>query len=151
MKKNNLLLFILCFLPLVVSCESVKYKLPKKNLILERNDESQITVRAEIAAKEEERNWGFMQRKNIPEGTGMLFVFEKEQVLNFWMKNTPTPLSIAYIDKKGIITDLHDMTPFSLASVTSTRSVCYALEVPQGWYEKNNIKAGDKLLLSSMK
>ena len=92
-----------------------------------------------------------MQRKNIPEGTGMLFVFEKEQVLNFWMKNTPTPLSIAYIDKKGIITDIHDMTPFSLASVTSTRSVCYALEVPQGWYEKNNIKAGDKLLLSSLK
>ncbi len=151
MKKNNLLLLIFCFLPLVVSCESVKYKLPKKNLILERNDGTQITVRAEIAAKEEERNWGFMQRKNIPEGTGMLFVFEKEQVLNFWMKNTPTPLSIAYIDKKGIITDLHDMTPFSLASVTSTRSVCYALEVPQGWYEKNNIKAGDKLLLSSLK
>ena len=77
----------------------------------------------------------------------MLFVFEYDQVLSFWMKNTPHPLSIAYIDSKGVIRDIFDMTPYSLNSVVSTVSVRYALEVPQGWFEKTGIKAGDKLEL----
>ena len=106
-----------------------------------------VFVKAEIAQKEEERNYGFMNRKNIPEGTGMLFVFEKDQVLSFWMKNTPHPLSIAYIDRSGKIQNIFDMTPFSLAPVKSTRSVRYALEVPQGWFEKTGIKTGDKIVL----
>jgi uncharacterized membrane protein (UPF0127 family) len=61
------------------------------------------------------------------------------------MKNTPHPLSIAYIDSNGIIADILDMTPFSEATVSSTRSVRYALEVPQGWFKKNGIKEGDKV------
>ena len=75
----------------------------------------------------------------------MLFIFEKDQSLHFWMKNTPHPLSIAYIDSNGIIADILDMTPFSEATVSSTRSVRYALEVPQGWFRKNGIKEGDKV------
>ena len=59
------------------------------------------------------------------------------------MKNTPHPLSIAYIDSNGVIVDIFDMTPFSMSSVTSSRSVRYALEVPQGWYEKVGIQIGD--------
>ena len=64
------------------------------------------------------------------------------------MKNTPHPLSIAYIDSKGTIRDIFDMTPFSEASITSTVSVRYALEVPQGWYNTNKIKEGDKISLN---
>ena len=59
------------------------------------------------------------------------------------MKNTPHPLSIAYIDSRGKIRNIYDMTPFSLASVVSTVSVRYALEVPQGWFEKVGVKVGD--------
>ena len=84
-----------------------------------------------------------MNRKNIPDGTGMLFIFEKEQILSFWMKNTPHPLSIAYIDSRGKIRNIYDMTPFSLTPIKSTSSVRYALEVPQGWYKENNINVGD--------
>ena len=64
------------------------------------------------------------------------------------MKNTPHPLSIAYIDSKGKIRDIFDMTPFSLSSVVSTTSVRYALEVPQGWFDKNNIEVGDYISLN---
>ena len=63
------------------------------------------------------------------------------------MKNTPHPLSIAYIDKNGKIRDILDMTPFDLSNVTSSTSVLYAIEVPQGWYKKVGIKTGDKLKL----
>ena len=75
----------------------------------------------------------------------MLFVFENDQILNFWMKNTPTPLSIAYISKDGKIKDILDMQPFSLADITSSGYVRYALEVPQGWFKKNGISVGDAI------
>ncbi len=88
-----------------------------------------------------------MEREHIPQGTGMLFVFDRDQILSFWMKNTPSPLSIAYIDSKGIIRDIFDMKPFSLTSIVSTKSVRYALEVPQGWFSEQGIVVGDSIQL----
>jgi uncharacterized membrane protein (UPF0127 family) len=78
----------------------------------------------------------------------MLFIFENDQMLSFWMKNTPTPLSIAYIDYAGRIRDILDMTPYSLADINSTVSVRYALEVPQGWFDRAGISKGDLLTLN---
>ena len=83
-----------------------------------------------------------MERTHIPKGTGMLFIFEQDQILRFWMKNTPSALSIAFIDSRGTIRELFDMTPYSLANVSSTVSVRYALEVPQGWFSANGIVPG---------
>ena len=145
MKKTILLIATLLFLTPFLACKSKK--LPVKDVIITRSDGLQFTVKAEIAEKAEDRNHGFMERKNIPEGTGMLFVFEKDQILSFWMKNTPHPLSIAYIDSKGKIRNIYDMTPFSLSSIISTVSVRYALEVPQGWFKKNGITEGDIVLI----
>ena len=115
--------------------------------MLVNSEGKEIVVKAEIASTFDERKNGFMFRQEIPDGTGMLFIFEEEQILDFWMKNTPHPLSIAYIDKNGKIRDILDMTPYSLANITSSTEVLYALEVPQGWYEKVGIKTGDKLKL----
>ena len=106
------------------------------------------TVKAELAITPQEQQTGFMFRKDIPDGTGMLFVFEKEQLLAFWMKNTPTPLSIAYIDSNGIIRDIFDMQPFSLETIASTTKARYALEVPQGWFAKEGIEVGDRLKIT---
>lgn len=144
--KKSLILIALLFACLsLASCKSKK--LPVKDIKIVRQDGTKFTVKAEIAEKPEDRNHGFMGRKNIPDGTGMLFVFEKDQILSFWMKNTPHPLSIAYIDSKGKIRNIFDMTPYSTASIVSTVSVRYALEVPQGWYKKNGITEGDVVLL----
>ncbi len=146
-KNKKTLLLIATFLVLssFLSCKSKK--LPVKDIKIVRQDGTEFTVAAEIAEKAEDRNHGYMERKNIPDGTGMLFVFEKDQILSFWMKNTPHPLSIAYIDSKGKIRNIYDMTPYSLSSIISTVSVRYALEVPQGWYKKNGITEGDTVLI----
>lgn len=127
------------------SAFSCRSKLETKTLTIVKADGSELQVRAEMAVKPEDRNFGFMERKNIPDGTGMLFVFEYDQILSFWMKNTPTPLSIAYITSDGKIKDILDMKPYSLASIVSSGYVRYALEVPQGWYKKNGIAPGDTL------
>lgn len=144
--KKSLILIALLFACIsLASCKSKK--LPVKDIKIVRQDGTEFIVKAEIAEKPEDRNHGFMGRKTIPDGTGMLFVFEKDQILSFWMKNTPHPLSIAYIDSKGKIRNIFDMTPYSTASIVSTVSVRYALEVPQGWYKKNGIIEGDTVLL----
>lgn len=137
--------FVLFSVLFLASCSAKS--LPVKKLTIEKADSTVADVFAEIARKADERNRGFMFRKNIPDGTGMLFIFEKDQILSFWMKNTPHPLSIAYIDYKGEIRDIFDMTPYSESEIVSTVSVRYALEVPQGWFEKAGIKKGDTLKL----
>ena len=133
---------------LFIFCSILPAKTLKKSLItITRQDGSSIDCIAELAEKAEDRNHGFMERKNIPDGTGMLFIFERDQTLSFWMKNTPHPLSIAYIDSKGKIRNIFDMNPYSTDSIISTVSVRYALEVPQGWYKKNGITEGDTVVL----
>ena len=146
MKKTILIIATLLFFLPFLSCKTKK--LPAKDIKIIRQDGTEFIVSAEIAEKTEDRNHGFRERKNIPDGTGMLFVFEKDQILSFWMKNTPHPLSIAYIDSKGKIRNIYDMTPYSLSSIISTVSVRYALEVPQGWYKKNGITEGDTVILT---
>ena len=126
-------------------------KLETKDLEIKKTSGQVVLVNAELAKTEEEQMYGFMNRKNIPDGTGMLFIFKDDRIASFWMKNTPTPLSIAYIDYSGKIKDIFDMTPFSLATIVSTGYVRYALEVPQGWFEKNGVKVGDYLDLSPLK
>ena len=126
-------------------------KLQTKDLTIKKSSGEIVVVKAELAITEEEQTYGFMNRKNIPDGTGMLFIFKDDRIASFWMKNTPTPLSIAYIDYSGKIKDIFDMTPFSLASIVSTGYVRYALEVPQGWFSKNGIVVGDVLDLSPLK
>ncbi|MEE3411814.1 MAG: DUF192 domain-containing protein [Treponema sp.] len=130
------------------SCQKGNPKLKTKTLSITTASGKAVTLVAEIADTPQTREKGYMFRKNIPDGTGMLFIFESDRVLNFWMKNTPTPLSIAYIDYKGVIKDIFDMKPFDLKDITATGYVRYALEVPQGWFGRVGIKAGDKLSLN---
>lgn len=151
MKAKFRLVQILILTCVLFSAACTTKKLPKTDLTIIKADGTQLTVNAEIASTPEERNFGFMERKNIPDGTGMIFIFDRDQILSFWMKNTPHPLSIAYIDSKGNIRNIYDMTPFSLSPIESTVSVRYALEVPQGWFSKNGIQTGDKIDLSPLK
>ncbi len=129
------------------ACQKGNPKLPTKTLCIATASGAQVLMQAEIADTPQTREKGFMFRKNIPDGTGMLFIFEEDKVLRFWMKNTPSPLSIAYIDYKGEIKDIFDMKPFDLSDTTASCYVRYALEVPQGWFERAGVKVGDRLSL----
>jgi uncharacterized membrane protein (UPF0127 family) len=80
----------------------------------------------------------------------MLFVFERDQQLSFWMKNTLIPLSIAYIASDGRITEIRDMYPHDENSVHSSRSVRYALEVPQGCFGRAGIRPGDVVRIDTL-
>jgi len=107
-------------------------------------------VIAEVASTETERERGLMFRTALADGEGMIFVFDKDEAIAFWMKNTKLPLSLAYIASDGTIRQLVDLEPESLASVPSERSVRYALEVPRGWFSRVGVKVGDKVNLGSL-
>jgi uncharacterized membrane protein (UPF0127 family) len=91
------------------------------------------------------REHGLMGRTDLTDQMAMLFVFPDEENRIFWMKDTPTPLSIAYISKQGVVKEILDMEAFSLAPVPSKYSVPYALEVKQGAFERRGVKVGDTI------
>ncbi len=103
------------------------------------------TIWAEVVKTEEEKARGLMFRDQLGRDEGMLFVYVQEEILTFWMKNTPLPLSIAFLDKRGKIVDLQDMTPFSPRTHASSYPAMYALEMNQGWFKRNGIKVGDTI------
>ena len=107
-------------------------------------------VEVEVARTDTQRSRGLMYRRQLDENKGMLFVFDKEKALSFWMKNTFIPLSIAFVNSNCTIVDIQKMQPHSLLikdlpTYTSKRPAKYALEMNQGWFSKNKIKVGDRL------
>jgi uncharacterized membrane protein (UPF0127 family) len=104
-----------------------------------------IPIKVELAKTDQERSQGLMNRKSLIDGKGMLFVFEKDQILSFWMKNTLIPLSIAFISSEGKILEIHDMEPGDLNPLHSSRSARYALETPRSWFSRAGVAVGDIL------
>lgn len=102
-------------------------------------------IQAQVAATPHERSVGLMFRREMPTNEGMLFVFEQPADQCFWMKNTLLPLTAAFVADDGVIVNLADMQPQSLASHCSTKPVRYVLEMNQGWFDKRGLKAGSRL------
>ncbi len=109
-----------------------------------------------IANTDEERNNGLMfveadQMKSLEDGTerGMLFVFDQEQDLNFWMKDTIIPLDIAYARSDGTIVKIHTMTPLDTRfnQYPSGDPARYALEVNAGVFAAKGIGEGDVIAI----
>ncbi|MDR2134350.1 MAG: DUF192 domain-containing protein [Treponema sp.] len=124
-----------------VSCGPQKLKTGE--LAIERSGGAPLSVKVELARTGEEHARGLMHRKQLPQGEGMLFIFGRDQVLSFWMKDTLIPLSIAFIASDGRIIDIKDMQALDTTAVKSSRSVRYALEVPQGWFDRAGVGEGD--------
>lgn len=110
------------------------------------------TLKVKLAITPAQQRQGLMNVQGMAptklgKDEGMLFIYKREEILSFFMKNTTIPLSIAFIDKKGIIKEIKDMVPDSTINVRSKTPVQYALEVNRGWFTKNNIRVGDKVNL----
>jgi uncharacterized membrane protein (UPF0127 family) len=124
-----------------VSFEKQQIRLGKKTILVEVADTPEKSAR------------GLMYRKNIGSNEGMLFVFPSEQLLSFWMKNTFVDLSIGYFSGRRILIEIKNMKAAKSEMQThfetyeSSQPAQYALEMRLGWFEKNNIKVGDKLEL----
>ena len=104
-------------------------------------------VLAEVARTPEQQRRGLMGRRSLGENEGMLFVYDSERPLDFWMKDTPLPLSIAFLRSDGTIVNIEDMAPFRLETHSSRGPAQYALEMNRGWFAKRGIGPGDRVVL----
>jgi len=102
-------------------------------------------LKAEVVADNMTRSVGLMNRFSLAPDHGMLFVFAQSEPLAFWMKNTFVPLSIAYVDSKGIIVSILDMKAHDESTYPSGAPAMFAIEMKQGWFKERGITAGDKV------
>ena len=100
-------------------------------------------IDTEAAVSLTEISTGMMFRTNMAENTGMLFLFAGPDQRNFYMKNCVVALSAAYIDTEGVIDQIVDLHPGVEKPVPSrSNRIKYVLEVPQGWFGRQNITTG---------
>jgi uncharacterized membrane protein (UPF0127 family) len=102
-------------------------------------------LKVEIAASDPEREKGLMFRKQMGRNDGMLFVFDEPAYHAMWMKNTLIPLSVAFVDREGVILNILDMEPQTLDSHQAAGPAVYAIETHKGWYAEHQVKAGDRV------
>lgn len=100
----------------------------------------------EIAADDASRSKGLMFRKSMPEGRGMLFDFQNEQMVSMWMQNTYVSLDMLFIRRDGRILQIAENTePLSTRIISSGGPVLAVLEVAAGTARKLGIAPGDRV------
>jgi uncharacterized membrane protein (UPF0127 family) len=104
-------------------------------------DARMVTV--ERAITPQQHAHGLMDRTTMPENHGMLFIFDKEQTRTFWMKNTPLPLDMIFINRdKKVVGIVENAEPQTLSPRAVAELSLYVLEVHGGWSKRNKVTPG---------
>lgn len=120
-------------------------EVPQMNLQRVKLTAGMYVIDAQVALTPEQRQIGLMQRKEMPQQEGMIFIFEQASEQCFWMKNTLLPLTAAFVADDGTIVNMADMKPQTTEPHCSSQPVRYVLEMNRGWFARKGIKQGSKL------
>lgn len=108
-----------------------------------RTDNGVQTYRIEVVDTYESRAQGLMGRTDLAADQGMLFVYENAGQVSFWMKDTPLPLDIIFINRRGIVCSIAaHTTPYSLDNIPSRCAAQTVLEVNAGQAEADGVRVG---------
>lgn len=106
----------------------------------------EVEFSVELALTPDDRATGLMNRESMPPDHGMLFRFDQTRPVLMWMKNTPLPLDMLFIDETGTLVGIApDTTPFSENIIASPGPVRYVLELNAGTAARLGITAGDRV------
>jgi len=109
------------------------------------------TVQMQLAVFPLEMQHGLMGRRDLGPDQGMIFIYQKPERMNFYMRNTPTPLDIGYFTGDGRLHEVYPMYPFDERTVSSrSEAIQFSLEMNQGWYTANGVKPGAQLDLKAL-
>ncbi|MCG2690061.1 DUF192 domain-containing protein [Candidatus Parcubacteria bacterium] len=118
-------------------------KLPPVQITFLNEGNVAVEISAEIAKTKQELAKGLSRRKEIPENQGMLFLFEEEQFLAFWMKDTLIPLDLIFLNKdKQIVKIVKSAQPCegeNCPSYFSDFESQYVIETKSGFCDKYQI------------
>lgn len=131
----------------VITPHNTYQTLEKASISILTNNNTRHNFTVELARTSQEQGKGMMFRRNIPQNTGMLFLFKDERERNFWMKNTPVSLDIIFIRKDGIVHHIHPNAEINtLTRISSDGVVSAVLEIGAGEAERLGFHVGDRIL-----
>ncbi len=111
-----------------------------------RMGEAFLTLDIEIADTDSLRERGMMQRTSFPPKSGMLFVFERQELRQFWMGNTPLSLDLLFISNDSTIVDIAKQAkPYSDEPIVGRQPAQFVLEVSGGFVDTRGIVEGDQV------
>lgn len=117
----------------------------REPLVVQTASGKVLNFTVEIASTDEQRQYGLMYRKQMPEDAGMLFDFGQSRRVTMWMENTILPLDMLFIDSKGVVRHIQEnAVPYSEDIIDSMGAVKYVVELNAGVVKKLGIKVGDK-------
>jgi uncharacterized membrane protein (UPF0127 family) len=149
----------LVFVIFLVFCSSSAFLLEAAGLgyavVTFTTEKGQVRVNAEVAETPSEQWQGLMFRTTLAENAGMLFVFDHDQPLTFWMMNTSIPLDGIFISSQLLVVfvaeNLRPCPPSNCQNpqyFSSVTPAMYVLEVNAGFSGKNGIKLGTKVSIN---
>ena len=104
------------------------------------------TFQTEVACTPEKRAQGYQFQTYIPENTGILFPSDRPKQFVMWMKDTPLPLDMLFINKQGIIVRIEQGQPQSEALIYSPKDTCAVLELKADTATRLGLKVGDRFM-----
>ncbi len=120
--------------------------LKKSSLIVSTSKKTCYLLSIWVVHSAKEKARGLMYVRNMPEQSGMLFVYTESDQRSMWMKNTYIPLDIIFIKNSETISSIARNTePLSLKNIRSTEPVNYVLEINAGMTKKMGIVPNDKV------
>ncbi len=100
---------------------------------------------AEVAQTSAQRRQGLMNRQDLCGTCGMLFVFPQSGIHAFWMKSTPLPLDIIWINNGQIVDIVRNTEPYSEKYIIPEKDAQQVLEILSGSVQRFDIKVGDSV------
>ncbi|MDE2646738.1 MAG: DUF192 domain-containing protein [Bacteroidota bacterium] len=111
-----------------------------------RVGETLLSLDIEIADTDSLRERGMMQRTSFPPESGMLFLFDHQEIRQFWMGNTPLSLDLLFISNDSTIVDIAKYArPYSDEPIVGGAPAQFVLEVPGGFADTRGIVEGDQV------
>ncbi len=149
----------LSFLSLVLALVACDSRQPSSAPVAELGIEKRFPVRMgvvlgqlQIAATDLEKARGLMGVTKLTDEQGMVFMYDAETRMSFWMKDTPLDLDIAFVARDGTVLEVRTMTAGDTETTSSgSDQVRFAIEMRAGWFGHFGVKAGDKINIDDLR
>ena len=116
------------------------------NVAISTRQGREVVFQVEIADSPAKRELGLQYRRDLAPDRGMIFLFPAETEQTFWMKNTPIPLDMIFMDHERKIVGIVEQTvPFSLDARSVGKPSQFVLEINGGLTKRYGIQAGDRV------
>lgn len=144
LKRADVLILSVLLFSIPVSVIGAQLPTDPERLVIETSS-GPVAITVELALTADDRASGLMNRESMASDHGMLFKFDQTRPILMWMKNTPLPLDMLFLDSTGIVVGIaKDTTPFSESIIPSPAPVRYVLELNAGTADKRGISVGNR-------